>query len=349
MSDALLKSAFGAMKESIMAESPEIAAIFNNPDLSESDMMQQLMGVLQKNPELEEKIIGASFRALAPLRQTGLETMPPAIIMDSPHGGLPRLNPLYEAAIVERVQFDGDIPELRTGPLLEETMPAVSVETQARSPVAIGEMLRIASEDVKEEVVTHQRRLGAAIAEKKMDVLDVAAKHGELVAQQGERDMALELAGSAETDLAIYRRGEVPKPIKVETPNGTVMASMTEGERRTHAWKFLSTTQGRRTAVTVVRGLIQEHLAGAGFKVGVQEFKPETPSEVIAARKWSVNLGGPGSTQPSFSFIDVASRVLAKGLLEDLKGKDIPGNLSLEVTSIDQLTARVVGWAARLV
>ncbi|MFA6235210.1 MAG: hypothetical protein WC824_13630, partial [Bacteroidota bacterium] len=103
--------------------------------------------------------------------------IPSTMVMGSPHGGIPRLNPLYEAQLVERAQFDGDIPELRTGPLPEDVLPAVSVETEAHSPVAIGEMLRIAALDVQEDVLSHQRKLGSSIAEGKLDTLTMVAKH----------------------------------------------------------------------------------------------------------------------------------------------------------------------------
>jgi len=49
-----------------------------------------------------------------------------------------KLNPLYMSAIAERLQFDSDIPELRTGYLAEGTKPQVPVSTDAMSSVALG-------------------------------------------------------------------------------------------------------------------------------------------------------------------------------------------------------------------
>lgn len=272
--------------------------------------------------------------------QPNAET-PPASIMESPHGGVPRLNPLYEAMLIERSQYDGDIPECRTGPLPEDVLPAIPVDTSARNPVALGEMLRIASEDVKEEVMTHQRKLAAGIAEDK-NVLSLVEKHGGLIAK---------LSGSAETDLAVYRRGEVPKPIKVATPSGVSLATMSDEERRTHAWKFLSTTQGRRTALAIVRDLVHESLTEQGVLSEKRDFEPNRGDVILAAYRWVVSLGGPNSTQPAFSFIDVAAKVLAKGLVKDLKDEPVPEGTTmyLEVISIDQLDIRTVGWSARLV
>lgn len=63
--------------------------------------------------------------------------------------GVKQLNPIYQALIAERLQFDGDIPELRTGPLPEGGMPAVPVKTSSRSLVALGSQLETASERVQ--------------------------------------------------------------------------------------------------------------------------------------------------------------------------------------------------------
>ena len=238
---------------------------------------------------------------------------PPASIMESPHGGKPRLNPLYEAMLIERSQYDGDIPELRTGPLPDDIMPAVPVATNARNPVALGEMLRIASEDVKEEVRVHQQKQIAAIAES--DTLALVEKHGGLLAKLG---------GSAETDLAVYRRGEVPKPIKVATPGGMTLLAMTKEEKRINAWKFLSTTQGRRTAVAVIQNLVQEDLQNWGVTASKRDFDAKQEVSILASSRWIVTLGGPNSAQPAFSFIDVAAKVLVKGLLQSLKDVTLP-------------------------
>jgi hypothetical protein len=162
-------------------------------------------------------------------------------------------------------------------------------------------------------------------------------------------ETSLQIVGSAETDLASYRRGEIPKPIKVPTPNGVILAQMTEEERRTHAWKFLSTTQGRRTALDIIKDMVVSQLAASGAKVEVRDFDDSKDTKIIAFQKWVVQLGGPGSAQPAFSFIDVASKVLAKGLIRDLRKQESYQPLFLEVISVDQLVDRTVGWAARLV
>jgi len=329
----------------VSLESPEMGAVLNDREMTQEQKMTRVIEMMRQDPSLEGKISEAA-RKTDPGLSLGIPVeskgFPASSIMDSPHGGLPRLNPLYEAALIERAQFDGDIPELRSGPLPERVLPSVSVDTDARDPVALGEMLRIASEDVGEDVRVHQKKL-AAIAEGKLSTLGRVAKHGELVTQQSG-EMALN--NSAATDLAVYRRGEIPKPVKVATPNGGALSLMTDKDRRTHAWKFLSTTQGRRTAVCIIRDLVLNQLNNAGMGLEGREFDPKGTGKIVASFKWSVNLGGPGSANPAFSFIDTASKVLAGGLLKAEKTA-IP--FYLEVVSIDQLESRIVGWAARLV
>ena len=74
------------------------------------------------------------------------------LVIPAPDGrGLPRLNPTYEASLVERVQYDGDVPQLRFGPMAPGTSPAVPVDTDARDPIAIGLMLAEAASAVAVE------------------------------------------------------------------------------------------------------------------------------------------------------------------------------------------------------
>jgi len=340
-----ISDAMNGLVDSVMKDFPEVKKILLDKSLTENQAMMKLMEVVRENKDLEGKLVVAGIKALEPLREQKLD-VPAAPIMQSPHGGLPRLNPLYEAALIERAQFDGDIPEARTGPLPEGVMPAVPVATDARNPAALGEMLRIASEDMQKDVQAHQRKVVQAIAEGKLDALGLIAKHGEALAEQA-KDQSLVFMGSADTDLPAYRRGEVPKPVKVSTPSGSALALMTPEEQRTHAWKFLSTTQGRRTAVTIIRSLVLEILQADGMEVVERDFDPRRQGKVLATKKWVVNLGGAGSTQSAFSFIDVASKVLAKGLLDTLD--KTPGPVFLEVISVDQIDVRCVGWAARIV
>lgn len=341
-----ISDAMNELINAMMDASPEIKKVLLDKSLTENQAMAKLMEAVQRDKGLEGRIVAAGLKAFEPLREQKSDDAPAALIMQSPHGGLPSLNPLYEAALIERAQFDGDIPEARTGPLQEGVMPAVPVDTDARNPAALGEMLRIASEDMREKVQAHQRKVVQAIAEGKLDTLGLIAKHSEALVEQA-KDQSLVFVGSADTDLPEYRRGEVPKPVKMSAPSGSALALMTPEEQRTHAWKFLSTTQGRRTAVKIIRSLVLEILQAEGLEVTERDFDPHRQGKVLATKKWVVNLGGAGSTQSAFSFIDVASKVLAKGLLDVLEKRS--GPMFLEVISVDLLDVRSVGWAARIV
>jgi len=66
----------------------------------------------------------------------------------------------------------------------------------------------------------------------------------------------------------------------------------------------------------------------------------------LASSSWSVQMGGEQAVQPRFAYIDVAAVALAQGLLEGYREMS---PVLLEVTTVDTVDARRVGWAARLV
>ena len=120
-------------------------------------------------------------------------------------------------------------------------------------------------------------------------------------------------------------------------------------ERRQSAWKFLSTTQGRRSAVTTIGKLIIEHLSVEGFEIVEEPWDKDCKAAPKAAHKWELDLGEEGTTQSSFSAIDVAARALSSALLDQIGNTTARGDqFCLEVTTVDKYANRVVGWVARL-
>lgn len=359
--EQLLK-AVSALLGEMSKETPELVAIMDKAKAGEIDEVQamtEMVNAMKTNPDLERKIMAAATQTLAPLRgQDAALPDPgtlPELLFRPPAGGLPRLNPLYEAALIERIQFDGDIPELRTGPLPPGTKAAVPVQTTARSTSALGMMLKKASEEVTAVVEAHQTgraKMIEGIVTGDPMALEVIKKHGELIVQSEDTvDIETMNRGSKDTDLGVYRRQEVPKPVKVVAPTGTELAQMSPEEQRQEAWRFLSTTQGRRTAIDGIRQIVAERL-GAKWKVTERAFDPKAPkADPHAFAEWKVNLSGAGSTQGAFSFIDTASRVLASTLDKELTAKNTPSGtaLVLEVISIDTVDVRAVGWAARAI
>lgn len=315
--------------------------------VSPEDLVPQLMTLISTRPDLEEILVRVSHDALRPLREVDLEDVGPvAMVKDR---GLPQLNPLMQAAIGERLQFDEDVPELRTGPMPPGVRPAVSVQTRARDPVTIGRMLDAASEKVRIEYEGHELdrlRQIEAVAEGSADeeTKALVLKGVTALTAEGDPDFGALIEGSEWTDLPTYRRGHVPAPVQVEQPSGSALAALTPQERRLAAWKFLSTTQGRRSALTVIRELVATHLRGAVPELQERDYNPERDVEVVAYHEWTVGISGPNATQPAFGLIEVASKALAKGL-ESYVGS----GMYLEVVPVNTVDIRSVGWAARLV
>ena len=314
--------------------------------LDEQETMSAMIEVINRDPTLKFDLETITQQFLKPIDPPKANTSKPEIAFQGAKG-LPALNPLYEAALIERAQFDEDMPELRYGPLRPGVAPAVPVDTRARRPVAIGAMMKEASDQIRVAVDAHEEKRKKQIEAIASGAdVDLMAKHGEIVARS-EVDVALETYGSASTDLPEYRRGQVPAPVKVATPSGGALMTMTPEERRAHAWKFLSTTQGRRTATGVIREMVAKSLRDKGYEVREREFDSKVTEDPIAHYEWTLSLSGAGSTQDSFSVIDVAARALARGLAQKIAPLQMKA-LVLEVISINLVDVRSVGWAARV-
>jgi len=324
-----LNDALQNLMDSVCALSPELSRTLNDPMLSEEEKLMTLLGIVQKTPALQDQIMALASQKLggeAQYLSNPGEKQP-----------LPRINPLVEAALIDRLQFDGDAPELRTGPLPENTDPAVPVTTQVKNPVALGNMLNTASKQVKEAIEDHFQKQIQAITEDK-ESLKIIKSHGELVSELTNIDH----------DLTTYRRGEVPKPVTVDAPSGSDLLTITETERRVLSWKFLSTTQGRQTGVFIIQDDILDILQDHDIALSKQDYDPHTKPVVLATAKWSVDLSN--SIQPAFSLLDTAAKVMAKKLIQALDKLE-PSNkpMILEVTTLDHHEARIVGWVARII
>lgn len=322
-------------------------------DMSEDVAMANLLEAVMSNPDMAKRFQDLMMRAMVPLREVAdLEEKAVGHFDDhfAPRGGqgIPGMNPLVQGALVERVQFDDDIPELRTGPIGQGVAPAVPVKTTARNPIAIGAMLKKASNKVQRELDAgaNQRRMGieAAMANNPT-ALTIVREHGALVAQE---DAGTALAGTAATDPEGYRRGEAPKPLAVARPSGASLAKMPEAQRKEMAWKFLSTTQGRTSAIEIIRSTIATLLQGRGLDVAERDFDYKAPRvKPVAYAEWSLTLAGQGATQPAFALVDVSAKVLAQRLFQGL-GDTTDKTLWVEVEPVNRLADREVGWMARL-
>ena len=327
---------------------------------SEEEVMASMMKWATENPDAARAVEESAYKALAPLRDEDVRT--PTVWEDrSEDGKLSRLNPVYEAALAEKLQFDEDAPELRSGPIGEGVTPAVPVETDARNPIAIGKMLEKAAEEVKAEI----KQLQSEWSKNAQKMLENTTSDLTVSNEDEEAGITSEMNSSSETTSSElteikplppmlspegYEPGKLAVARIVDTPTGTELSKLTREERQNAWWKFFSTTHGRKSVLRTIQNLIQLGLTNAGYEdIAVRDFNPSEDSEIHAFSSWEMTLSGPKSTQADFSIIDNAAGSLLNGLASQLEEKESLPNLHLEVTAVNTVDVRKVGWAARLV
>ena len=348
---AQLRDRFPEIAEELdgLAEEPEVGPV-----------VARLMRMVKDRPDMAAEILKLAQGCLEGVREPlppepqemvrsygdalGVTIKPEDLLFRAPKSRLPQLDPNVEAAIAERAQFDGDVPELRSGRLPEGARPAIPVKTTARNPVAVGRMLRQASEDVAEEIrqleFDHEQTLLAAGAE-----ID---EHGNVKNLPATFEGA-PLAKIRAPDPETYPRGHRPQPIAVRAPTAVELSALSKTDEQVAAYEALATTQGRRSAVDVIRDLVLADLRRHGLDVGVNEKPDRSRRDVPVCVEWATTLAeGPNSTQPRFSFIDIAATVLAKKLRDKLSEVSLVRPV-LEVIPINTVDVRRVGWAARIV
>ena len=295
-------------------------------EITEEKAVQELLEVLARDPEI-----------LAFIESSRV----------APENRLPRVDPLVEAALIERAQFDGDMPEMRTGPWRPNlnSSPAVPVALTSRDPVVGGIMLQRAADAMQKKLMEHDLKRLREIETIYQNALPAMNETTDALVKREEPDVFALVHGSAGTDLPEYKRGEVPAMVKVEVTRDD-LAALTPAQRQEAAWKLLSTTQGRRSAQPVIEQLVKQDLEKRGFEVQCRE-AAEVESGWLSDHKWTLKMSGPSATQASFNFIDMAARCIATGLRTKWP-KDAAPKAILELTTVNRLEDRVIGWSARL-
>jgi len=349
--DPQVEASLQALMNLLEDEAPEMAQLLREGKEKGTEphiLLMSLMEFFRQRPDMAQMLEALTLQAFAPLRETSaLEPLippEPIPVVMHPEGKSPKLNPLYEAALSEQIQFDRDIPELRTGPLPDGVSPAVPVDTDVRNPVALGDMLGRASQDVQEEQRARKDEVAALLA----DPLGADRIYA-LVAQEvrlQEDTRMLQVLSSTMVDLDGYRRGEMPALRSVPEPAGASLLALTPEEEAEATWQFLSTTQGRRTALRALRGLMWMSLTKEGLDVSISTEKPQPGKQILAYASWSLSMGEEHATQARFAYVDMAAAVLTKGLMEKLQER-VP--VTLEIVTVDTVDVRRVGWAARLI
>lgn len=363
--------AFQQLAQKLRDELPELGELFGKYEAGETtidDVLMEGSALLQERPdlmkllepvELEEKdiMIAQGENALQTIPRTSEKTLAelgltPDDLLYLDDEDKVRVNPLYLSAIAERAQFDGDVPELRFGgDMPKGATPAVPVETDAASPVALGAMLETAEGDVAGEmqdlVERRQRAADEALVELASTSLD---------GDQDATALVLDKARSAALDLHRpvnvegYERGRVPAKRVVDAPTGAELAAMSPERRQQLAWKAISTTQGRRSAAPVVARIVEDKFQEAAFSVRYVDGWTERLK--VASAVWTTSLGdGPSSTNPAFMPVGLSAHALSMKMVKELResnvGQDL--DLELEVSAVNDIGRRQVGWRAQVV
>jgi hypothetical protein len=361
MSDNDQNALFSLLGEvnDLLSRSPKGAAIFEklrSGELSADEAVRQLAEVARNEgllPELSEaarevEALLPTSGALTP--DTLAQAKRPVTMKTST--GIPQLNPLYEAAIAERVALDGDAPELRSGPLPndENARPAVPVLTTSRDPVVIGLMLERASNEVG-----HQLRLAAAEHRKECERLLTAA--GEAAAAKGhDVGTALDLAKKAlppvPTGVEGYEAGKVPARRMVPAPDPHITAVMDERLRRVATYSVIATTQGRVSVAHVIETAIRGILEKEGVPLALG--KPKVDVDPYNTAVWAVQVFGPDDLSDNFNPIQNAiDHLAARCLLVVQRALQPDGSFKapwyLEVFPYNEgISNRYFGWVARI-
>jgi hypothetical protein len=298
-------------------------------EIGEVEAMQTLMREIASNPDLGNALTKAAEDALAPLREQDNSAAGPGIFQ--PPSGLPRLDPLWEADLHERIQFDGDAPELRRGPAPPGVEPAVPVSSFARTPVAIGAALEKASAKVAEQV----KQLEADFAQDCGDFNNVPAPiaNGHFPIQPDG-----------------YKAGEVPALQKTVPLSGSELSDLSAERKMELSWKSFSTTQGRMSMSPHISEIIEGKLKEGGIDVSTADFNAAVdPDKVVAKAHWTLDVAGsgPGSTNEMFDTLQVAAASLASELGQ-AELKEGEGPYILELATVNAYGERKVGWAALL-
>jgi hypothetical protein len=270
-----------------------------------------LVSVLKERGKLGEL---AETAALAVPKE---ESSSPLFLVEDERG-TKKLNPLFEAAVLERASLDGDVPELRFGPLPEGGRPAIPVLTDSLDPVLVGAMLERAADQV-------QAQLSSAL---------------QAHAQECE---ALLLRGGGElppvpTGVEIYRAGEVPQPLAVPQPE---RLSIPDHRAQEYNYRALATTQGRVSLARPIARRVGELLQEAGLHVSLG-----SPNSEVFQATWALQAWGQEDFSPTFNHAEVACSALAEKLLGQNPSRDLP--LLLEVTPYNGIADRTFGWVAKL-
>lgn len=302
-------------------EIPEAREALQKAQRGELTVDQAVAGIvkaIQESGQLEAFTQAADEAAIARPTEAGGLRSP---LMEDGRGKQ-RLNPVLEAAIAERAALDGDVPELRSGPLPAEGRPAVPVLTQSLNPVVVGAMLESASN----QVLAHMNR-----------ALEAHQAEFQALILAGEQKPALPVP----TGVPGYVAGEVPALMMVTEP---APVSIPAHKAQEYAYRALSTTQGRVSLAGPIAARIQQLLEDDWGTLVSLSGEPAPAGRV--SHTWTMQAWGQEDFSASFNFGEVAAKALVSALAPQLERHEEP--LCLRVEPFNGIADRRFGWTAHI-
>jgi len=324
----------GKVGDTLM-EIPEGRALFEKVQRGEVNPEEAAHGFLEliQREGLMGEMVKASRKMESLLPAQGPAPNSDPLIQTRTTTGIPQLNPLYEAAIAERAFLDGDVPELRHGPLPEGGHPAVPVMTESLDPTTVGDLLCKASDKVLQEY---------------KNLLEQHAEECKALVKKGKSD-DLPLAP---TGVPGYLAGGLPALMPEESLQALTpveAAVLPEEQRRVLAYKALSTTQGRvslrRPLEKALIAELDKELGPAGINV-----KCGIPREELETAHWSICVTGPEDLSDNFNYVENVLRYMVSRLVSSAldHATDNLREFVLQVTPFNGISDRRFGWTATL-
>lgn len=337
-----LMSLVGDLGEKLQssARGVEIFQALQLGEISQEQAVVELLRVLHEEGLLGN-VLQRTNALLKVMDYNNLENMLPVIPGES--AGEHVVNPLWEAALAERVSLDGDVPELRHGPLPLEGKPAVPVLLEnCTDPVVVGMMLERASQEVHNRILEESRE-HRAICQKTLELTEKRARE-----TGADLSLALEVARKVlpgpPTGIPGYAAGEKPALYKIQTPEGSDILALSEEQARRYSHLTLSTTQGRTSLVGPIQSKLLESLRREGLSVAAG-----VATNPLAKSSWLVASYGAGDFSPWFNYVENAISAMGENLVKKLRHKELlHKDLLLEVVPYNGVSTRTFGWVARV-
>jgi hypothetical protein len=248
--------------------------------------------------------------------------------------GLYQVNPLFQAAVAERLQFDGDIPELRVGKFDPKTQtPAIAVESQSLSTVSLGLEIQQAEKEVYEKLVEHDKILSSQM---KDEITALQEQHG--LVPKNLVDNIVQKYQSPNADPKFYPRQKLPSLVKAKKQN---LILATSKQKQSAVWKVISTTQGRRSVSHTLAEVLKKRLTDDGFLASLNFDEEKTKH--LKTVEWSFNLHGEQDLHEDFNHVGIAVSVLEKKVKKIILENGLE-EVYLKIRSIDKVAERKVGW-----